>query len=1138
MNNRNYLQEMEVFRTDEFYVLMNGESSLWCNRRTGEVDAKPGWELANSGDPECLGIFYGLVGKIDFQIDGEYRLMLIKETEEVGDLPDGRTVMKIRSVVFLYPCGADVSAVELGLKSCKKHKAGNMNMFEVPQKAALAKTWGQIKSATNSIKTTTQQAAALATYQVKSGIRRDVKEREKFERRILEELMRVFTETDSFYFCAGPPGSREADLTNCLQKQHSERSDTDDRFFWNRFMLKDIIDLNNELAKAWILPIIQGYVQIEHCIIDVDPSTFGNTRTEKVTLGIISRRSRYRAGTRYKRRGLDDSGKCANYVETEQFLSNGEHHLSFVQVRGSVPLYWSQPGYKYRPPPHIDKGESETKAAFVKHIQEELNIYGPICIVNLVEQSGKEKVIWEGFTQQVMQYNSEVITYATFDFHEHCRGLRFENVSLLISNLEEVIQEIGFCWKDKEGVICKQKGAFRVNCIDCLDRTNVVQTAIGKAVLEVQLTKLGLLPPEGNLPSSLRTTFQSLWANNGDVISKQYAGTNALKGDYTRTGERKLTGMMKDGMNSANRYMRRLLYDELRQCCYDACQGEPISNPSTATIAAHEFLELVAAPVYSSRLHLEQELLLGIAVYHLSRDYWRYYLSRFKDVYRQATIDIMQGQVVSEDLGGEDDADSAATAEHVKLLIEDCKKLLISDSSLILGAWGLINADPLSGDPLETDMDTILILTRDSYYVADYDDEIDKVTKCQRIPLSDIAMVELGPVQVSHSNNPLQIFNKSKNKAQPHYCLRLRYKLDDCIAHHTFRSSNLRFFNNVAIVIKTEEEMIESLRAICDCLRVALEVADEGSVQWHLGAPLNKVQSQTSSNNFLQANPTIPRNISETQLENIKNVGSKALSNVTSKFSKLGNTFNQRRKSSVTQRETQVPAFTVGDEDNSAGSDEDGEVSGNIGGGSNKEKTDTFLPNVGIVMSNTVILQAEDVASTDDVIITTTEDAETSSKTLNVVKPKELKVRTFSHSSGEVDDPKEHLKPDDGSVYPIPKGDLTLGVGSCISTSQSENALRTLKSGFSSAASSVLSSPQAVLSPLSRLAKGMQNLGANLDPRKLKSGSGISSSRGGGAGVSGQTLEASPESARLKEAWAAQGCKSRAKKNTFQGTND
>lgn len=32
-----------------------------------------------------------------------------------------------------------------------------------------------------------------------------------------------------------------------------------------------------------------------------------------------------------------------------------------------------------------------------------------------------------------------------------------------------------------------------------------------------------------------------------------------LQGDYTRTGERKFTGLMKDGMNSANRYIYELL---------------------------------------------------------------------------------------------------------------------------------------------------------------------------------------------------------------------------------------------------------------------------------------------------------------------------------------------------------------------------------------------------------------------------------------------------------------------------------------------------------------------------------------------------------------------------------------------------
>lgn len=61
---------------------------------------------------------------------------------------------------------------------------------------------------------------------------------------------------------------------------------------------------------------------------------------------------------RYKRRGVDENGEVANYVETEQIVSYQSHEVSFVQVRGSVPVYWSQPGFKYRPPPKIDKGKN------------------------------------------------------------------------------------------------------------------------------------------------------------------------------------------------------------------------------------------------------------------------------------------------------------------------------------------------------------------------------------------------------------------------------------------------------------------------------------------------------------------------------------------------------------------------------------------------------------------------------------------------------------------------------------------------------------------------------------------------------------------------------------------------------------
>lgn len=41
-------------------------------------------------------------------------------------------------------------------------------------------------------------------------------------------------------------------------------------------------------------------------------------------------------------------------------------------------------------------------------------------------------------------------------------------------------------------------------------------------------------------------------------------------------------------------------------------------------------------------------------------------------------------------------------------------------------------------------MDSILILTRDHYLVADYDDQSDRVTKFQQMALSDISLIEFG----------------------------------------------------------------------------------------------------------------------------------------------------------------------------------------------------------------------------------------------------------------------------------------------------------------------------------------------------------------------------------------------------------
>ena len=81
----------------------------------------------------------------------------------------------------------------------------------------------------------------------------------------------------------------------------------------------------------------------------------------------------------------------------------------------------------------------------------------------------------------------------------------------------------------------------------------------------------------------------------------------------------------------------------------------------------------------------------------------RYYLNQFRDAYRQATIDILTGQIVSESLMSgqlesddvdcsfyEVEKDDEATAEHVKSIILDCQKLLIPDLNKVVGSWGLI----------------------------------------------------------------------------------------------------------------------------------------------------------------------------------------------------------------------------------------------------------------------------------------------------------------------------------------------------------------------------------------------------------------------------------------------------------------
>uniref|UniRef100_A0A1A8BUY0 Inositol polyphosphate-5-phosphatase F n=1 Tax=Nothobranchius kadleci TaxID=1051664 RepID=A0A1A8BUY0_NOTKA len=717
---------MELFQAKDEYILQSGDRALWCSRKDGTITVRRATDLLLAWNPVCLGLVEGVIGKIQLHTDLPLGLVLIRQKALVGNLPGNHKVYKITKIAVI-PL-SDEEPQELELELCKKHHFG----IDKPEKLAqspdeskfLMKTLSQIKS---NVAVPMKKKYSPA-FQVKEN-----KEKERLERRLLEELYKVFMDSDSFYY------SMTYDLTNSVQRQgDSDKSglplwkQVDDRFFWNKHMIQDIINLQVPEADFWVTPIIQGFVQVEELVVnyneasDEDRSSPDTPPKEvtcvddihpRFTVALISRRSRHRAGMRYKRRGVDAEGHVANYVETEQLIHVHSHTLSFVQTRGSVPVFWSQAGYRYNPRPRIEKGEKETMSYFAAHFEKQLKLYKKQVIINLVDQSGREKMIGDAYLKQVLLYNNPDLTYVSFDFHEHCRGMKFENVQVLTDAISDIITDMKWAWVDQAGVICKQEGIFRVNCMDCLDRTNVVQAAIARVVMEQQLKKLGVMPPEQPLPLKCYRIYQVMWANNGDTISKQYAGTAALKGDFTRTGERKLAGVMKDGVNSANRY----------------------------------------------------------------------YLNRFRDAYRQAVIDLMMGLPVTEDLYSifskekeheeKEKEHQRGAQEQVSLLLQTYMQLLLPDDEKFHGGWALISCDMSLIDATNKDVDALLLLSDKAYYIAYYDEEADKVDQYQRLNLAGLEKIEIGPEPT--------LFGKPK-----FCCMRLHYRNEETSGYfHTLRAA-------------------------------------------------------------------------------------------------------------------------------------------------------------------------------------------------------------------------------------------------------------------------------------------------------------------------------------------------------------
>lgn len=373
--------------------------------------------------------------------------------------------------------------------------------------------------------------------------------------------------------------SYDVNLTLSMQKLHELGAEAkvlplwrqaDPRFLWNNYMLEGLIE--NKL-EPYLLPIVQGSFQHFQAAIGKDI----------VDVTLIARRCTRRNGTRMWRRGADPDGYVANFVETEQIMQLKGYTASFVQIRGSMPFLWEQiVDLKYKPKFEIVKPE-EAPLVAERHFLDLRKRYGSVIAVDLVNTHGAEGRLSEMYGKAMQQVANEDIKYLHFDFHKICGHVHFERLSILYDQISDFLDKKRYLLLNEEGEkIEEQHGVVRTNCIDCLDRTNVTQSMIGRKMMEAQLRRICVFGAEETISShpNFDENFKILWANHGDDVSIQYSGTPALKGDFVRFGKRTVEGILKDGWNALARYYLNNFRDGTRQDAIDLVHGQFIVSVS------------------------------------------------------------------------------------------------------------------------------------------------------------------------------------------------------------------------------------------------------------------------------------------------------------------------------------------------------------------------------------------------------------------------------------------------------------------------------------------------------------------------------------------------------------------------------
>ncbi|KAB1204733.1 Phosphoinositide phosphatase SAC1 [Morella rubra] len=245
----------------------------------------------------------------------------------------------------------------------------------------------------------------------------------------------------------------------------------DNIFVWNAYLTQAIRSRCNN--TIWTIALVHGHFKQWW---QMRLSIFGRD----FSVSLVSRRSRHFAGTReglkeeeqqtsYLKRGVNDRGRVANDVETEQIVLDDEagsckgKMSSVVQMRGSIPLFWSQEASRFSPKPDIILQRYDpTYEATRLHFEDLARRYGnPIIVLNLiktVEKRPREMMLRREFTSAVGYLNQILseenhLKFIHWDFHKFAKSKSANVLAVLGAVASEALDLTGFYFSGKPTIV-------------------------------------------------------------------------------------------------------------------------------------------------------------------------------------------------------------------------------------------------------------------------------------------------------------------------------------------------------------------------------------------------------------------------------------------------------------------------------------------------------------------------------------------------------------------------------------------------------------------------------------------------------------------------------------------------------------